>query len=66
MKIKRKFRDADEQVFCYLCEGVIVRFPSPESERIFSESGLCPRCQRQMGRAFEPPIKVNNERNKGN
>ena len=58
MKTKRKFKDGDERVFCYLCEGLITRFPSPESERMFSETGLCPKCQRQMGRAFEPPIKV--------
>jgi hypothetical protein len=52
MKTKRKFRDSDgnEQVFCYLCGNPIRRFSTPEAERRFSESGLCERCQKQIGK----------------
>ncbi len=53
MKDKRKFRDVPERVYCYWCECPILKFDSPEDERRFSESGLCSRCQKQVGKAAE-------------
>jgi hypothetical protein len=50
MKIKRRFSDSQEQIFCYLCSNPIHKFSTPEAERRFSESGLCERCQKQIGK----------------
>jgi hypothetical protein len=40
--------DRPERVFCYMCERIIVKFDSPEEERMFSETGLCGKCQKQL------------------
>lgn len=53
MKNKRRFRDVDERVFCYLCSMPIYRFDNMEQEKRFSETGLCPRCQKQIAKAVE-------------
>ena len=50
MKTKRKFRDVPEQIFCYLCGNPIHKFSTPEAEKRFSESGICERCQKQLGK----------------
>lgn len=49
MKRKRKWTDNDEErVYCYLCEGIVTKFSSPEAERKFSETGLCEKCQKGL------------------
>ncbi len=53
MKDKRKFRDVPERVYCYLCDSIIVKFDTIEQEKRFSETGLCPKCQKNIAKAVE-------------
>jgi hypothetical protein len=53
MKDKRKFRDVPEKIYCYLCDGIIHGFSTPEAERRFAEQGLCEKCQKQIAKAAE-------------
>jgi hypothetical protein len=50
---KRDPDDMPERVFCYLCDKVILKFNSPDEERVFSKTGLCSRCQKQLRKGIE-------------
>jgi len=52
-KTKHKPDDPPEKVYCYLCDRVILKFNTPEAERMFSKTGLCEKCQKDLKKGID-------------
>jgi len=48
--VNHKWRGDIEHIYCRICDAVIFKFSSKEAERVFSETGLCEKCQKRLGK----------------